>query len=146
MCFFYEVAVNCVSGCRPSALTSRWYPVSDRCRTSADKSAFGCIIRLLAVFQNIGCVPKVFCEKRAQAPPNQRTLFVKHLNTKDMLTAVDIAAIFSGTLAQFQARESWWEAGGDEKFQCSCISLLSCMFCTGLAGQRSILSLQSVFH
>ena len=38
--FNNKVAVNYVSGCRPSALTSRWYPVSDRCRTSADKVRF----------------------------------------------------------------------------------------------------------
>ena len=56
--FNNKVAVNYVSGCRPSALTTPWYPVSDRCRTSANKSAFGCITRLLAVSQNIGCVPK----------------------------------------------------------------------------------------
>ena len=31
---------------------------------------------------------------------------VKHLNTKEMLTAVDTAGTFNGILAQFQAREN----------------------------------------
>ena len=106
---FNNVAVNYVSSCRPCALTSRWYPVTDVERP-ADKSAFGCIIRLLAVSQNIGCVPKgFFSEKRAQATPNQRMPLATHLNMKDMLTAIDTAETFNGTLAQFQTRESWWE-------------------------------------
>ena len=43
-----EDAVKYASGC-----------YCDKCRAAADNSsAFGCIFRLLAMFPNIGCVPR----------------------------------------------------------------------------------------
>ena len=99
----------------PSALISRWFPVTDveRRLTSpllvASSDCSRCL-KTLVVFR------KFFSEKRAQAATNQRMPLVTHLNTKDMLTAIDTAETCNETFAQFQARESWWEREVMENF------------------------------
>ena len=109
------VAVNYASGNWPRAFASRWYPVTDAERrlTSPLLVASSDCSRCLKTFI---VFRKFFSKKRAQATTNQRMPMVTHLNTKDMLTAIDTAETFNETLAQFQARESWWEREVMENF------------------------------